>query len=558
MTDQSKATTQDSTQDGARRPMRPFTSPLSIVGIVGAAGCRQSLEMLFRNLPNDSGLAFVVSTQLGNRQTNGLPALIQKRTAMPVVTAADGVPLQADHVYVAPASVQVVFEKGELQLRSVTEKPDNVEAVGPLDLFLATLADAQAQDAAAIVLSGTGRDGVTGLRQIEAAGGLVMIQDPEEAAHGALPRRAATACPEAIVAAIGDLARRLVQLKGDLADGPVVAPAAPSATFDELYTAILDHVSRQTGHDLRHYKVSTMRRRIARRMSIVGVPSLAQYAALLMQDADEAHALFQDSLVSVTSFFRDSDAYEMLERDCIPQLFAEKTASDDVRVWVVGCATGQEAYSVAMQLVEYAAQVGGEPPRLQVFATDLDEAAIAFARRGIYPKAIAEEIAPARLERFFSLEGDSYRVKPEIREHVLFAIHDLLKDPPFSRLDLSTCRNVLIYFSREAQARVFEIFHYALNRGRIGQEYLFLGTSESVDAAPELFAVVDKYCHLYQRRDVVSSRQQQLPTPLFALGERPQERVSNSPAKPTRTIEELYTTWSLRVHTPPPVGQCQL
>ncbi|MCB0128236.1 MAG: protein-glutamate O-methyltransferase CheR, partial [Caldilineaceae bacterium] len=326
--------------------------------------------------------------------------------------------------------------------------------------------------------------------------------------------------------------------------------AEVAESFDDLYTAILDQVNLHAGHDLRHYKVSTLRRRIARRLSITGVASLAQYSALLRRDPDEAHALFQDSLVSVTSFFRDPDAYTMLERDCIPQLFAEKGSADNVRVWVVGCATGQEAYSVAIQLVEYAAQVH-EPPRLQVFATDLDEAAIAFARRGIYPKAVAEEMTSARLERYFALEENGYRIKPEIREHVLFAVHDLLKDPPFSNLDLISCRNVLIYFNREAQSKAFAIFHYALNRERVGREYLFLGTSESVDAAPELFTVIDKHCHLFQRRDVVSlPRQRQLPSPMLP-GERPQDRGRGNSAKPARTLEELYTAWSLRVHTPP-------
>ncbi|HRW05787.1 MAG TPA: CheR family methyltransferase, partial [Caldilineaceae bacterium] len=534
--------TTQSTYDVRRTP--------PIVAIVGSAGCRQSLEMLFRNLPNDSGMAFVISTRLGSRQLNALPQIVQKRTAMSVVVAADGVPLQADRVYVAPAAVQLSIEKGVLQLQSLDQVAANETSHGPLDRFLASLIETDHQERAAILLSGTGSDGIAGLAAVEAAGGLILIQDPEEAAHGALPRRAVAACPNATVATAGELARCLIQQQGDLVDGPAIVRAEVAESFDDLYTAILDQVNLHTGHDLRHYKVSTMRRRIARRLSITGVASLAQYIALLRRNSDEAYALFQDSLVSVTSFFRDPDAYTMLEQDCIPQLFAEKGGADNVRVWVVGCATGQEAYSITIQLVEYAAQVH-EPPRLQVFATDLDEAAIAFARRGIYPKAVAEQMTSARLERYFSVEENGYRIKPEIREHVLFAVHDLLKDPPFSNLDLISCRNVLIYFNREAQSKAFAIFHYALNRERVGREYLFLGTSESVDAAPELFAVIDKYCHLFQRRDVISlPRQRQLPSPTLS-GERQQDRGRGNSGKPTRTLEELYTAWSLRVHTPP-------
>ncbi|MCB0064576.1 MAG: hypothetical protein KDE19_20775, partial [Caldilineaceae bacterium] len=382
-----------------------------IVGLVGAAGCRHALEMLFRNLPEDSGMTFVISTRLGSRILNNLPAVLQRRTTMEVVIAADGATLQADHIYLAPAGVQMTIKQGKLSLQAPMAKRDSVddepddddaterapnnaaangqadEAMGVLDRFFVSLAQVQDQDFAAILLSGTGTDGVTGFKAVQEAGGLTLIQDPDEAAHGALPRRAMAACEKATVASAGELARRLIQAKGDLADGSAVVQTDTVESFDELYTAILEQVAMHTGHNLSHYKVSTMRRRIARRMSMTGVASLPQYIVLLQRNTAEAHALFQDALVSVTSFFRDPDAYDMLEQDCIPQLFAEKGGSDNVRVWVVGCATGQEAYSVAMQLVEYAAQVG-EPPRLQVFATDLDEAAIAVARRGIYPRSI--------------------------------------------------------------------------------------------------------------------------------------------------------------------------
>ncbi|MEZ4864860.1 MAG: PAS domain S-box protein [Caldilineaceae bacterium] len=524
-----------------------FTPLFPVVGIVGSAGSRQALEMFLRNLPVDSGMAFVVMVTSGRSQMNGLSTLLQKRTHLPVVAVVDDVLLEADQIYVAPAGVQLLLEGECLKVEATSGKVAKGAISGVHDTFLTALADTYGGDALAVLLSGTGKDGIAGLQRLKQQGGLIFIQDPEEAAHAALPRRAVAACPDAVVATAGELARQLVQAKGDLADPVTIREPESIDTFATHYATIIDHVARHIGHDLSHYKMSTLYRRIARRMGMANIPELAQYVEKLRTDPVESGTLFRDLLVSVTSFFRDPDAYGMLERDCIPQLFAEKSGSDYVRVWIAGCATGQEAYSVAMQLVEYAAQVG-EPPRLQVFATDLDEEAIAFARQGVYPLSVAEEMTSERLGRFFIKDSNGYRVKPEIREHVLFAVHDLLKDPPFSRLDLVTCRNVLIYFNREAQEKIFGILHYALN----DSGYLFLGSSESADAAPDLFAVLDKYCHLYQRRAVALSSTRRLPTAtLAALEGRSLVRPNSTDIVPTRTLEELYTTWSLRVHTPP-------
>ncbi len=544
--------TSNTTNVCAPQSFAAFTPTL--VGVVGTAGSRQALDLLFRNLPDDSGMAFVVVVNLSARQISQLPALLQKRTNMPVVVAADGVPIQSDRVYVAPAEVQLLLKGNELQLRARqpqerTPSTADDATLGLIDRFLQSLATVYQAEAVAILLSGTGTDGIAGLKELQQAGGLTMVQDPEEAAHAALPRRAIKAGLATVVATAGEMARQLVQQRGVLAWGTGGGPLLLPENLEQFYSTVLTHILAHTGHDLSHYKVSTLHRRVARRMQIAGIHihNTADYAELLRTTEAEAVALFQDSLVSVTSFFRDPDAYEMLEKDCIPQLFAEKMRHDYVRVWVAGCATGEEAYSVAMQLAEYAAQAH-EPPRLQVFATDLDENAIAFARQGIYPLTIAKDISPSRLERFFLKDENGYQVRPEIREHVLFAVHDLLKDPPFSRLDLICCRNVLIYFNRDAQEKVFATFHYALSRSG----YLFLGTSESVDSSPDLFAVLNKQCHLYQRRDVVSLPQRPLSASTFAmLGERTTARRNEDKALPNRTVEELYTSWSLRRHTPP-------
>lgn len=522
--------------------------PFPLVGLVGGAGSRQALEAFFRNLPADCGIAFVVVTRLAAKEHQHVVEAINARTNMPVVTAADGAAVQIDQIYLAPPGVQLTIEQGVFRLHNFTR--ERAQGHRCLDPFLTSLAQAQGENAVAILLSGTGEDGVAGLQQVKAHGGLVLVQEPNEAAHPALPRRALAGAVD-FSGGAGELARYLVQVKGDLATG--VAADRHAQDAGQLLVAILTQIATHTGHDLSHYKFSTLQRRIARRLQLIGVSELTQYLSFLQDTPEEAKRLFRDCLVSVTSFFRDPDAYAMLERDCIPQLFLNKGRNDFVRVWIAGCATGEEAYSVAIQLLERAAQVA-EAPRLQIFATDIDEEAIAVARRGFYPAAIAKQITGARLQRYFSEENGGYRVKPEVRERVLFAVHDLLKDPPFTRLDFIACRNVLIYFNRDAQEKVFDIFHYALQREPPGCGYLFLGTSESVDAANELFTVLNKHCHLYQRRDVVSTAQRRAPLTTAALkgvGEKVSGRSARIQSTKVRTVEEMYTAWTLRVHAPP-------
>lgn len=559
-------TTQPVEQTQSSATAETSSEPI-IVALAGAAGSPQALELFLRNLPDDTGISLVLMMRVSTKAINELPARLQARTNMPVVAAVDSLAFKADHVYIVPAGAQAIFSDGQLLLQPTKKSGEDGES--PLDRFFSSFAAQYGEKATAVLFSGTGHDAIAGLQKVIDNGGLIFIQDPKEAAHGALLRRALALFPESstdtqatqaagprseetdtgsrlIVGSPGDLARQLVQQRGMLKYGPVGVVDAASTQFDEVYQEILEAIRVQTGHDLSHYKLSTLYRRVMRRMQMAGILQAEEYVNFLKSHEQETTALFKDSLVSVTSFYRDPDAYEMLEQDCIPQLFADKRRSDYVRVWVAGCATGEEAYSVAIQLMEYAAQMK-EPPRFQVFATDLDEEAIAVARQGLYPATIAKDMTPARFERFFAPEDESYRISTEIREHVLFAVHDLLKDPPFSRLDLICCRNVMIYFNREAQEKVFAIFHYALSE----RGYLFLGSSESVDSTPDLFAVVDKHCHLYQRRDVVNTPARRLSPATLAIQNRfPTERKRGQPEAPAHTVEDLYTAWSLRVHTP--------
>lgn len=324
-----------------------------------------------------------------------------------------------------------------------------------------------------------------------------------------------------------------------------VAPEHETAPTDAaLITAILLHLQAQTGHDFSHYKASTLLRRISRRMAVNEISELSAYLAHLRADPAEAPALLNECLIGVTEFFRDANAFATLASTIIPSIVRSKSSGEPVRAWVVGCATGEEAYSLAMLLSEATTGLLTPPP-IQVFATDIDEEGLAFARRGLYPAAIAEQVSAERLQRFFTQEKEGYRVKLELREQVLFAVHNLLRDPPFSNLDLLCCRNVLIYFEREAQEKSFDLFHYALRP----EGYLFVGTSESADSAPTLFAAIDKRHHLYQRRATTGGRVRRLP-PTLVSGARTLP-TTQPPAPTPRTVHESYQAWTLRRYAPP-------
>lgn len=408
---QAQETKQFTPSASAPAPTSPIT-PFPLVGLVGGVGSRQALEAFFRNLPDDCGIAFVIVTRLAAKQHQQMVEAINARTNMPVVTAADGATIQVDHIYLTPPGVQLTIDQGILRLHNFAR--EGAQGRRCLDLFLTSLAQAQGENAIAILFSGTGEDGIVGLQQVKTQGGLVLVQEPDEAAHPALPRRALAGAVD-FSAGAGELARYLVQVKGDLASSAMKHQQIQDDNAGQTLTAILHQIATHTGHDLSHYKFSTLQRRIARRLQMTGTNDLTQYLAFLQSTPEETKRLFRDCLVSVTSFFRDPDAYTMLERDCIPQLFLHKGRSDFVRVWIAGCATGEEAYSVTIQLLEQAAQLA-EAPRLQIFATDIDEEAIAVARRGFYPATIAKQITAARLERYFNAENDGYRVKAEVRE----------------------------------------------------------------------------------------------------------------------------------------------
>ena len=473
-----------------------------VVGLGGSAGGIQALTEFFKVAPADSGLVFVVVVHLSPEHESMLALVLGRVTAMPVVQAEDGVKVEPNHVYVIPPGKHLSAVDGHLRLTHL--EPERGKRVA-VDVFFRTLADTHGPHAMAIVLSGADGDGAIGVKRIKERGGLTIAQDPDEAEHNSMPRSAIETGMVDWVLKVGEMPGRLLEyvqrekrlkLKLPPEEGPQPAEPVPHS-HDEPETAlreVLVYLRTRTSHDFTYYKRATILRRISRRMQVNGVDDLPAYLVFLRTHLGETGALLQDLLISVTNFFRDREAFAALEAH-IPQLFRDKGPNDAVRVWTAACATGEEAYSVAMLLSEHARTLEA-PPRLQVFATDLDEEVVKRSRDGVYPSAIATDVSEERLRRFFIKDPRGYRVRVELRETVLFAQHDLLRDSPFSRLDLVTCRNLLIYLNRAAQKRALEIFHFALRpEGR-----LFLGTSESVEDNSDLFLPLDKPHRLFARR----------------------------------------------------------
>ncbi len=483
---------------------------LPVVGLGGSAGGLTALRAFFAAMPADSGMAFVVIMHLSPEHESILAEVLQRSTPMLVRQVRDRTRVEANHVYVIPPAKHLSMADGHLALSDVARpRPGKHVAV---DLFFRTMADTNGAHCAAIVFSGADGDGAIGIKRVKERGGLTVAQQPDEAEQDSMPRSTiATGMVDWILPAAEMPARlceywhteKRLRLPPEEGPQPAREPAVPAAGDDAGQTAVTDETAlhdvlaflrARTGRDFTYYKRATILRRIARRMQVNVIEEMSNYLGFLRTHPGESGALLQDMLISVTNFFRDREAFAALEA-AIPNLFRGKGHKDTVRVWCAACATGEEAYSVAMLLTEYAARLD-HPPTIQVFATDLDENAIAQARDGTYPETIAADVSEERLRRFFNKGHGNYRVKREVREIVLFALHDLLKDSPFSRLDLVTCRNLLIYLSRDAQRRALDIFHFALNP----EGMLFLGTSESVDEDDTLFGVTDKKFRVYVRR----------------------------------------------------------
>ena len=464
-----------------------------VVGIGGSAGGVRALKQFFGAVKPGAGMSYVVILHLSPDHESNLAQVLQANTAIPITQVTERVRVETDHAYVVSPNRRLTLEDGHIQ---TTEMSAVEERRAPVDMFFRALAGRHAGAAVSVILSGTGADGSMGMKRVKEEGGLCIAQEPGEADFGDMPRNAiATGLVDYVLPA-QDMPGRLRAYRNHFRVVSVPAPDETTAR-DQALVDIFTHMRVRTGHDFSNYKRSTVLRRIERRMVVHGLETLAAYAAFLKENRDEPRALLKDLLISVTNFFRDPESFAALEQKVVPKLFQGKGPNDHVRVWVAGCATGEEAYSIAMLLAEYAPDPTSGPT-VQVFATDIDEAALGKARTGLYTLNDAADVSPDRLRRFFVKDGDDFRVRRELREMVLFAGHNVIKDPPFSHLDMVTCRNLLIYLNRSAQERVVKLFHFGLKPGG----YLFLGNSESAEEIANLFVSVEKDHHIFQSRGV--------------------------------------------------------
>jgi two-component system, chemotaxis family, CheB/CheR fusion protein len=467
---------------------------LMMVGIGASAGGFKPLLNIFNKIPADSGMAYVVILHLSPVHKSNLAELLQKETAIPVTQVQETVHVEPNHIYVIPPNKNLLLEDGVIRLA----EPEHARGQRvPIDFFFRSLAEVYRNNAIAVVLSGVGADGTLGMRRIKEYGGLTITQDPREAEQEGMPRSAINAGIVDFVLPIAEIPDKLISLRQN-AEQIVMPSSDPAPHHEETADALrelLALVRARTSHDFSSYKRSTILRRIERRLQVNEVKDIPAYLNFMREHQEEVRALLRDLLISVTNFFRDHEAFEALEREVLPRLFDGKTSNDQVRVWVSGCATGEEAYSLAILLCEQTALLK-DPPKLQVFATDIDDEAISRARNAVYPETIVADVSPERLKRFFIKEAEHYRIRKDVREIVLFAPHNVLRDPPFSKLDLIACRNLLIYLTREIQERVLEIFHFALRP----EGFLFLGSSESADGPPSLFTPYDKKLRIYRRQ----------------------------------------------------------
>ena len=480
-------------------PSEPSENPaasLKIVGIGASAGGLEAFDEFFRHMPPDSGMAFVLVPHLDPSHASLLTDILQRTTRMSVVEAQDQVPVAPNTVYVIPPNRDMEIFHGKLQL-SMPIVPRGQRM--PIDAFLRSLAEDRKENAIGIVFSGTGTDGTLGLRAILGAGGITIVQEPSTARYDGMPSSAVQAGYATLALPVDKIPAALMAEPSQLIVNP---PSSSTSKKESGMMPILMLIRSVTGHDFSLYKESTIGRRIERRMLQNDIKCVETYVRYLKEKPDEARALFKEMLINVTSFFRDPDAFSVLEEKILPELIKDKPEGYVFRAWAVGCATGEEAYSLAIMLHELIDRQQKEI-KIQIYATDLDEDAIAIARAGVYPPNIAQDISPERLRRFFVKEEAGFRVKKEIREMIVFAVQNVIKDPPFTKLDLLCCRNLMIYLKPELQARLIPTFHYALKPEGV----LFLSPSESTGNHGELFKMLDRKWKLYRAiPSLISSR----------------------------------------------------
>src|SRR6266542_3893796 len=506
---------------------------VAVVGVGASAGGLEAFKQLLARLPGDTGMALVLVTHLDPKHESILPELLAKATRMPVSEVEDGTPVAPDHIYVMPRNTSMAIEGGALRLRP---REEGRMLRHPIDAFLQTLAEDQSTRAIGVILSGTATDGTLGLEAIKAEGGITFAQEPKSARYDSMPRIAVAAgCvdftlkPEGIAEEIARISRHPYVAPAEIAEPGAEGTAQPAVKNG--FNKILALLRRVTGVDFSLYKTNTLRRRIRRRMILNKLDGLDEYAKYLREHAAEVENLYQDILINVTSFFRNPETFEVLKEKIFPRIVEHRAPDEPVRIWVVGCSTGEEAYSVAMAFTEFAGE-GADHIPVQIFATDINQKGVERARAGLYPKNIAEDVSPDRLRRFFTEAEGGYRVSKPLRDMCVFARQNIIADPPFSRMDLISCRNLLIYLEPVLQKQILPLLHYALKPAGV----LWLGSSETTGAASGLFEPEDKKHRFYTRKPATGRPRFNYPT-----GDQTWEK-SNGRRQPAARAERAATS----------------
>jgi len=463
------------------------TAPCPVVGLGASAGGLEAFQTFLTATPADSGLAFVLVQHLDPNHESMLAELLSRRTEMPVRQVSDGMAIEPNNVYLIPPNANLSIAEGVLRLSNFSE-PRGFRR--PIDDFFRSLAIDQAGNAACVVLSGTGGDGSEGLRAVKEAGGLTLVQDPDTAKYDGMPK-------SAVATGLVDKVLKVQTMPAAIRDyferGQASVFNLPDVT--DFLQKVCDELRQRLGHDFSQYKRSTMLRRIQRRMQVIGASDGERYLDWLRNRVDEADLLFRDLLINVTCFFRDSEYFDYLRREVIPALLQGRGAGDTIRVWTPGCSSGEEAYSIAILMAEAISRMRARPA-VQIFATDIDEQMLQKARNASYPHGVVKDVPLELLDRYFYAQEDDYVLTQPIRDMVRVSNHNLIKDPPFSRVDLISCRNLLIYFNPSLQQRLIPVFHYALRQ----KGYLFLGSAENIAGRSDLFDTADSPAKVYRRR----------------------------------------------------------
>ncbi|MEI7433218.1 MAG: chemotaxis protein CheB [Methanomicrobiales archaeon] len=531
----------------AKKNVRDSTSePLfPIIGIGASAGGLEAFELFFKTIPADSGMAFMLVPHLDPGHASMLSEILQRITTMPVHEAEDQALIQVDHVYIIPPNKDMSIFHGTIHL-SVPEQARGLRL--PIDFFIRSLAEDQGERAICVILSGNGSDGTLGLRAVHGAGGVSFVQEPSTAKYDGMPTSAVQSGLATYVLPVEKIADQLVTyVKTIVLTGVPLALPNPAATG--AMTRILMLLRSRTGNDFSQYKKSTITRRIERRMVVHAIRDMDAYARYLRENPAEVQVLFKELLINVTSFFRDTEAFAALKREVLTRMFDDKPENYIFRVWVPGCASGEEAYSLAILFREYMDEINLDF-KFQIYATDIDDDAIATARAGMYPENISIDVSSGRLRRFFAKEENGYRIKKEIREMVIFAIQNVITDPPFTKMDLISCRNLLIYLEAGPQERIIPAFHYALRPGGV----LFLSPSEGIGNFTDLYAPVDKKWKIYTTKPSSVSARALVAQRFAWTGDRPGRETGEAPVAINKTnFAELTKRVLLQSYAPPSV-----